>query len=49
MGFSRMENTTALAAYYIVFGLVLFASGAWVLRSYLRQNPAEKEVLPDEQ
>lgn len=49
LGFSRMENNAALAAYYLVFGLVLFASGAWVLRSYLRQNPAKKEVLPDEQ
>jgi hypothetical protein len=49
LGFSRMENSAALAAYYLVFGLMLFASGAWVLRSYLRQNPAQKEVLPDEQ
>ena len=49
LAYSRMENITALAAFYLVFGLVLFASGAWVLRRYLRQNPAKKEVLPDEQ
>jgi len=39
LAYSRMENIVALAVYYLVFGLVLFAIGAFVLRTYLRQNP----------
>jgi len=36
---SRLADDIALAVYYLIFSLVLFASGTWVLRAYLRQNP----------
>jgi len=39
LAYSRMQNIDALAVYYLAFGLVLFATGACVLRAYLRQNP----------
>jgi hypothetical protein len=46
LAYSRMENIFALAAYYLVFSLVLFATGTCVLRTYLRQNPATVEEQP---
>jgi hypothetical protein len=35
-------DNVALAGYYLVFGLVLIATGAFVLRAYLRQNPLQR-------
>ena len=46
MGYSGMENILALAVYYLIFGLLLFATGTWVLRVYLRQNPATVDERP---
>ena len=48
LAYSRMENIVAVAAYYLVFGLVLFATGACVLRAYLRQNPTPPEGTSSE-
>ena len=35
-------DNVALAGYYLVFGLVLMATGTFVLRAYLRQNPLQR-------
>jgi hypothetical protein len=40
LAFGRLEDIVALASYYLVFGVVLFASGTCVLREHLHQNPA---------
>ena len=46
INYSGLENFVALAVYYLVFGLVLFATGTCVLRTYLRQSPATEEEQP---
>jgi hypothetical protein len=46
LAYSRMENIVALAVYYLIFGLLLFATGTWVLRVYLRQYPATVDERP---
>jgi hypothetical protein len=43
LAFGRLGDSAALASYYLVFGVVLFATGACVLRAYLRQNPAARD------
>ena len=46
LAYSRMQNIVALAVYYLIFGLLLFATGTWVLRVYLRQNPETVDERP---
>lgn len=48
LGFSGLENYPGLVAYYTAIAVILLFTGACVLRSYLRQNPAPGET-PDEQ
>lgn len=48
LAFSRIQNIDALVVYYLAFGLALFATGACVLRAYLRQNPQPPEEGSDE-
>jgi hypothetical protein len=45
LAYGRLEAIVALAYYYLVFGMVLFATGACVLRAYLHQNPAAQDTL----
>lgn len=42
LAYSSAVDNVALAGYYLVFGLVLIAAGAFVLRAYLRQNPLQR-------
>ncbi|HEX7621132.1 MAG TPA: hypothetical protein VF359_08040 [Anaerolineales bacterium] len=48
LAYSSIENIVGLAIYYLVFGLVLFACGACVLRTYLLKNPLPSKERPDE-
>jgi hypothetical protein len=43
LAFSTLGNYVGLAAYYLVIGLILLISGAFILRKYLRQNPVPAE------
>ncbi len=45
LAYGRLEDIVALAYYYLVFGMVLFATGACVLRAYLHQNPAAQDDI----
>jgi len=47
VAFSGVESALALAAYYLTFGLLLFASGGVTLWIYLRRTPLPAET-PDE-
>jgi hypothetical protein len=48
LAYSNIENIGGLAIFYLVFGLVLFASGACVLHAYLLKNPLPSKERPDE-
>jgi hypothetical protein len=45
LAYGRLEDIVALAIYYLLFGVVLFATGACVLRAYLHQNPAVQDEI----
>jgi MFS family permease len=43
LAFGGLENITAVCAYYLFFGIVLFITGILILRDYLRRNPAAED------
>lgn len=45
LAFGGLRNYLGVAFYYLAISMVLFASGAYTLRTYLRQNPIPEESI----
>jgi len=45
LAFAGLGNYIGVAVYYLAISMVLFASGAYTLRTYLRQNPIPEESI----